>query len=188
MVYDNVLKLCWLQDANAPDDLDWDAANTWADNLVFGGHDDWRLPRQSSTSPLANAHSCANGTKHACINSGNELGYMYYYNLTPQGDTPPTNVGTSLSGNQGPFLNIRSSTWSSTEFTSTDKAWLFAFGGNSAGLQGSNPKSEARGFWAIRSGQCRAAPTGAQPVPAVGAWGLGLLGLMLVGVARARLR
>ena len=42
--------------------------------------------------------------------------------------------------------------------------------------------------WAVRSAQCRAAPAGAHPVPAVGVGDLGVLGLLLAEMARARLR
>lgn len=53
MIYDSNQNLTWLQDANYAKTsghdsdglMDWDAAMNWADNLVYGGYDDWRLPR-----------------------------------------------------------------------------------------------------------------------------------------------
>jgi len=104
MVYDDTLDLCWLQDAGASGPLTWDAAVAWADSLVFGGWDDWRLPQVSNTSPIDTLVTCRVSGEAACISSGNELGYMYYHNLTPNGDTPPTDENTPLSGNQGPFI------------------------------------------------------------------------------------
>lgn len=52
MVYDDVLDITWLADANyaATSGYDQDgrmnfsAANTWAAGLSYGGYDDWRLP------------------------------------------------------------------------------------------------------------------------------------------------
>lgn len=52
MIYDTATNLTWLQDANyartsgydADGLMTWDEAMQWAENLVFGGFDDWRLP------------------------------------------------------------------------------------------------------------------------------------------------
>ncbi len=53
MIYDSNQNLTWLQDANyartsgydSDGLMDWDAAMNWVGNLVYGGYDDWRLPR-----------------------------------------------------------------------------------------------------------------------------------------------
>lgn len=52
LIYDDVLNVTWLQDANyaktsgydADGLLMWDMAMVWADGLVYQGYDDWRLP------------------------------------------------------------------------------------------------------------------------------------------------
>ena len=59
LIYDDVLKITWLQDANFAqtsgydDDLygydtngrmHWSHAVAWADQLTYGGYKDWRLP------------------------------------------------------------------------------------------------------------------------------------------------
>jgi hypothetical protein len=44
LIYDDVENLTWLQDAGLSGSLKWSDAMAWADNLVFGGFDDWRLP------------------------------------------------------------------------------------------------------------------------------------------------
>ena len=72
MIYDTTLNLTWLADMNfaktsgyaangvAPEStygsntiwtdgsMGWEAANKWADNLVYGGFSDWRLPTLNS--------------------------------------------------------------------------------------------------------------------------------------------
>jgi hypothetical protein len=69
MIYDEVLNITWLQDANyaqtqyetnsgepglegdADGRMTWNAAQSWADNLIYNGYDDWRLPSISSIIP-----------------------------------------------------------------------------------------------------------------------------------------
>ncbi|NBC14456.1 MAG: hypothetical protein GVY09_14170 [Gammaproteobacteria bacterium] len=65
----------------------------------------------------------------AAIDSGHELGWMHYWKPTPPGETAPTEVGTDLTGNQGPFTNIPLFIWSSTEFSADDAWYLLADGG-----------------------------------------------------------
>jgi hypothetical protein len=189
MVYDDVLDLCWLQDVSTSGERTWDDAVAWAEGLEFGDYDDWRLARMSDQQSIAPQEvvDCAGVTRQDCIDSGNELGYMFYYNLTPPGDTPPTDFGTDLSGDQGPFTGISAGIWSGTENSANSQsAWWFVF------VNGDNsPGGKAGGFnaWAVRDGQCRAMPGApAAPIPAVSAWGLGVLGLLLMLLARARLR
>src|SRR3972149_10605302 len=43
-IYDDDLQLSWLKNANTNGLMNWSAANTWADNLVFATFDNWRLP------------------------------------------------------------------------------------------------------------------------------------------------
>jgi hypothetical protein len=108
---------------------------------------------------------------------------MYTYYL-------PGNYGDNKTGNQTvgdvTLTGIQIAYWSGTEFAS-DPGFAWGFTADRGG-QGFVPKDLHYYGWAVRPGQCRAAPTGAQPVPALGALGLGLLGLLLAGVARARLR
>lgn len=49
MLYDDVLDITWITDASLArnthyDTLDWWVASQWADDLVYGGYTDWRLP------------------------------------------------------------------------------------------------------------------------------------------------
>lgn len=84
MVYDDVLKITWLADwnyartsgyagASASGKMNWAAANTWANTLVYGGYSDWRLPtslNQDGTGPCDNSSIC----------KSSEMGYMFYQN------------------------------------------------------------------------------------------------------------
>ncbi len=183
MVYDDVLDLCWLQNASAAGSRNWNDAVAWAEDLEFGGHTDWRLARMSTDSSNV-AFTCSAITEQACIDSRNELGYMFSYNL-------PNNFPKT--GNQGPFLNIPPVVWSSTDW-SVDWAWGFIFesGSGSGSVSGGGTSFAKKSLqfpgWAVRPGQCRAAPGRPEPIPAVGAWGLGVLGLLMMLLARARLR
>lgn len=76
LIYDDVLDITWLQDARYARTsgydqsityMDWDAAVAWADSLVYGGYDDWRLPNTPGTGI---------GTTYE-----GEIGYMWHYNL-----------------------------------------------------------------------------------------------------------
>ncbi len=54
LLYDSVLNVTWLQDANyahtsgyagadSTEAMNWATAKTWASDLVYGGYSDWRL-------------------------------------------------------------------------------------------------------------------------------------------------
>lgn len=176
MVYDDVLDLCWLQDVSTSGPLTWDGAVVWAEALEHGGHSDWRLARMSTSSSAASVFDCSSGTEQDCIDSGNELGYMFYHNLP--GGFPKT-------GNQVPFTNIPNGIWSGAEYAPyTGSAWNFnAY----YGVQYFGWKGYELYGWAVRSGQCQVVPE-PEPIPAISAWGLGLLSLLLLALGRARLR
>jgi hypothetical protein len=53
----------------------------WAEDLVDAGYDDWRLASMSSTSPTDTVFNCSGGTEQDCIDSGNELGYVFHDNI-----------------------------------------------------------------------------------------------------------
>lgn len=130
MIYDNVLDITWLQDANYGRSspyteaelnvvynfgglMTWANATAWASTLTYGGYSDWRLAATNLTSPTATYHDCSVGSAAACATSGNELGYMYYFNLDGTGD----NTGSQTSGSVTLF-DIKDTYWSSTQFNS----------------------------------------------------------------------
>jgi hypothetical protein len=107
MLYDTVLKVTWLQDANyaktsgycgvlgncdfTDGGMTWTQANTWANGLAHGGYGDWRLARNSpvnGTTLAWNYNNSADGTTDVGYNITSpfsELSYMYYVNLGLKG-------------------------------------------------------------------------------------------------------
>ena len=105
LIYDDVLHITWMQDANyaqtsgyaaanavgalyststniqADGRMGWDAAKTWAAQLSYGGYDDWRL----ASANLMNASSPCQADDGSCDiganNTTGELGNMFYNNL-----------------------------------------------------------------------------------------------------------
>ena len=182
MIYDSDQDLTWLQDANyavtsgyavanAENDggyddiftdgrMGWDAANTWANNLVYGGLSDWRLASVTD-SGTAGCNWSNSGTDcgYNIDTSGSELGYMWYDIL---GNTPYCNTSgtcnqagwglTSTSADSVNFLNLQSSYyWSGTEYApNTNIAWNF---GTNDGNQGYYNKVNEFYAWAVRSGE-----------------------------------
>jgi len=201
LIYDDVLNVTWLQDANyamtsgyhANGLMTWDAAVAWVDQLVYGGFDDWRLPTVNPIGATFNYDFSNNGSTD--IGYGNsspnsEMAYMYYANLNNLGYCTPNGGGSTLSCNeQGgwglnhtwPFLNIQPDTyWLGTEYepdTSGSNAWDFGMG---VGGQYASTKLNQRFAWAVRDGDVAA-------VPEPETYAMMLAGLGLVGfLARSR--
>lgn len=96
LIYDDALNVTWLADANyaktsgydANGLMDWYQARRWADNLVYAGYDDWRLPTLRDGG-LADYTQANYGTDYGYNvrtvgDDGtvfSELAYMYYVNL-----------------------------------------------------------------------------------------------------------
>jgi len=141
LIYDDVLDITWMQEADAAAGLlDWADAVTWAENLTFGGFEDWRLP-SIDVNLDGNVVFCSSASEADCRD--NELGYMYYQNL---GGT----LADNLTGNQGLIENIQPIYWSSTE-VAPELVWFFSF---DLGGQGTSVKDRLFGFhaWAVRDG------------------------------------
>ena len=145
----------------------------FADNLVFQGFDDWRLPSMDVNGDNSIV-DCNGASELACRD--NELGYMYYQNL---GGT----LFDDLTGNQGLLQNIEFAHWSSTLFAlDPSRAWGFGFG---RGVQVSGDRDGLDGAWAVRSGDV----TAAVPLPSsVALMVVGLLGLVASRKAIGRRR
>ena len=169
MIYDDVLDITWLQDANLGGSMDGDDSVAWADSLIFGGFDDWRLASMDVNGDDL-VVDCFIASEADC--QDNEMGYMFYYSLMGS-------AGDNLSGTQGLFTNIQRIYWSGTEFApNSGVAWTFEFDGGSNGI-GAFGFFEL-GAWAVREGDVVAA------VPEPGT--LLLMGLGFAGLGMARRR
>ena len=132
-IYDDDLQLSWLKNANTNGLMNWSAANTWADNLVFATFDNWRLPTvtdigndgcnygYTGTDCGFNVNTSTGEMAHLFYD---ELGNKAYFNTSGSG--PQSGWGLT---NTGPFTNLQPTIyWSGTEYApSTDLAWNFYF-------------------------------------------------------------
>lgn len=134
LIYDDVLNVTWLQDANYAKTLgqgyggeggfSWSEANTWAADLVY--HDsvrnvdysDWRLPSNAPVNGSTwNMNPSVNGSTDIGYNitsPQSELAYMFYVNLGNPGVFTPARMTTGCYAtptdtcldNTGPFINL----------------------------------------------------------------------------------
>lgn len=173
MVYDTDFDLTWLADANyaqtsgydADGRMDWNTANAWANNLVYSGYDDWRLPtalNHDGTDPCM-----------GFICGGSEMGHLFIFGV------PNLTLF---------FQNIQTSTayWSGTEFAPFPLyAWYFD---TFLGYQSYATKSNEFYAWAVRPGDVAVANPVPVPVPVPEPATLLLLGLGLAGLGVMRRR
>lgn len=97
MIYDDVLDITWLQDANyaktsgydSDGVMTWSEADAWARQLVYGGYSNWRLASARLQSPPISPSSFMvddvqfyDGSWDIGYNiTRSELGHMFYNNL-----------------------------------------------------------------------------------------------------------
>ncbi len=180
LIYDSELNITWLQDANLAQTsgydgdgrLSWAAANTWAENLSFGGFDHWRLPG------LTDSAICVGGN---CDNS--ELAHLYYGELGAIAEHP---LSDTHGADYALFTQVKDGVYwlrdSQLLVPGYALGWGFVTGdGVLSGYQNLfNPNSEFYA-WAVHDGDI-GAPSGGAPgaVPLPGAIGLFVAGLVSV--------
>lgn len=179
LLYDDVLNVTWLQDANyaytsgydADGQLSWAAAKKWANDLVY--HDsvrgvdysDWRLPTVSPVGVAFNGKFSFDGSTDEAYNitsPNSELSYMYYVNLGLKGYYSPTGAeqtnfgvlgnGTWGTVNVGLVKNMKSGVyWSGTPYAPqpTRAAWMLD---TFWGIQNFYNQYDELRAWAVRPG------------------------------------
>lgn len=172
--YDTSLNVTWLRDANINGAKSWDAAKTWADNLVVGKYSDWRLPTMIDTGTPGCNLGYAGGTDcgyNVQTKSGNtvlnEMAYLYYTTLGNKAYCDPATSSASVCNgpqagfgltNTGNFQNFQSSQhyWHGLQYApDASKAWYFNNGG---GGQEAVPKSDNLYATAVRPGDVASNP------------------------------
>lgn len=186
-LYDTVLNVTWLRDANRNGAMTWDQANTWATNLTVGSYAGWRLPTMVDTgAPGCNyAYSGTDCGYNSQTTIGStvlsELAALFYNTLGNKALydwAGAVQAGYGLT-NTGDFQNMQSyGYWDGLEYAlDPSLVWHFE---PSGGLQAFGVKDGGLYALAVRDGDVLVTP-----IPAA-AW------LMLSGVgalgAVARLR
>ena len=184
-LYDTVLNVTWLRDANANGLMTWDAANIWASGLNPGGYTGWRLPTMiynpnfdfgySGTDNGYNVRTTSGGTIYS------EMASLYYDTLGNKSfyNTLGASQPVFGLGNTGDFKNLQSYIyWSGLEYAKgRSSAWDF---GMSDGGQGNFSKFFSLYALAVRPGDVVAA------VPEPETYAMMLLGLGALVVAVRR--
>jgi hypothetical protein len=196
-LYDTVLNITWLRDANANGGMNWYNANAWANSLNIGGFTGWRLPKVTDSAQIDYTYSFTGGT---------DRGYNVRTTGTPSGgtvysemaslyyDTLGNKASQTCVGliNTGDFQNlIPANYWSSFAGSPVGLggpyAWMFITGCGVQDLKTqSGGNAEFVSAFAVRPGDVlTAAPPGTGDVP-IPAWALVLLAGGLIEAARRR--
>jgi hypothetical protein len=195
--YDTELNVTWLRDANANGRMTWDAAKTWASNLVVGGNSGWRLPTLVDTG-LPGCNFAYTGTDcgyNVQTKSGStvysEMAHLYYTTLGNKAYCTPGDPACSVAqpgwglSNTGNFQNLLSSGYVSGTGYAAAAPGGFNFGpsfdsnfGANSGFQGPAAPSTQLYALAVRPGDVTAA------IPEPESYALALAGLTALVVVR----
>jgi hypothetical protein len=118
MIYSTEMNVTWLQDAkyartsgyDADGLMNWADAMQWAQNLSYGGYDNWRLP----------TYLDAFEYQYDAAPPEHEMAYLLFTELG--------NNDGDLSFDYGPFINVLEADdvyWSSTEFPPNNAGYLY---------------------------------------------------------------
>jgi len=179
MIYDDVLDITWLWDANYAQTsgydsdglMGWEEAVAWAAQLSYGGYDDWRLPSALNKDGLLVP---CDTTNVDCPDS--ELGHLFHVTFGFGVDNPlwPSHTRQEMIDDaKRPFINLQLVYWTGTTVAGVPgRAWAFLFdeiGYNLYLRKGENDDGQGPGSaqhawaWAVRDGDVAQAP----PLPVV---------------------
>ena len=213
LIYDTVLDVTWLQDANYSDttgyddmqygsdylgQLTYNDAENWADNLSYYDSvrntvwNDWRLPGIKPTKPggydLTWNYDGSTDNGFNITSPNNELAHLYYVTLGNLGSTSPDGVRPQPGWvwgilETGPFMNLKNSYWSESDLINDSLYGYFVFS-NGEQLFSDNATSSFKFAWAVRDGDVG---DYSNPIPepsTIILFSISLLGL--AGVARRK--
>jgi len=166
--------------------MTWWGAMAWAEDLQFGGFSDWRLAASNLSSPASSPFNCQSSTASACAASGNELGYMFKFDLGGAGGAGGDRVGNVPSVLGAVTMNDIQRVYHSGTQVDSLNSHFFVFGLNGgANGEGAGTDTHLFSAWAVRDGDVGASV----PEPAsTGLICLGLLALAWSARRRARLQ
>lgn len=158
LIYDDVLDITWLQDANLAASntfgvsgnsagyMNWDLATDWINAMNtsgYLGYSNWRLPDALNQD--------GSGPDYGDNVTGSEMGHMFYNNLGGSTGSFPGATFTDGNGNIVSFQNLQSYIyWSGTEdFVNWYGVVNFDF---RTGSQGKSSTNSVRYAWAVRDG------------------------------------
>lgn len=139
--------------------MTWWGAMAWADQLVYGGFDDWRLPSMDVNGDGV-VVNCDVVSEEGCRD--NEYGYLFEYD----GIT---------AANPDPFTNVEGRNWSLTE-SGTDRAWFFSFFNTTGADHAMNTDLKSNTHFALAVRDATVVPI----PPAVYLFASGLIGLTVM--------
>jgi hypothetical protein len=187
LIYDSVLNVTWMQEvvlartlgADSDGIFDWFGAKTWADQLVFAGFDDWRLPtlgpinginwqrnfKCDGSADYGYGIASPDGASAGFL--GNELAYMFHVNLGNQsrckGEGPDRTWGPDvgwnasfvdgLTGDTVSFLNLQDSKrnfWADLPPAPSPAPYTWMF--KYSGFNDWSATLQLEGAWAVRDG------------------------------------
>ena len=153
-VYDTDRDITWTANADINFLMSWDEANTWAENLVYGGYSDWRLPTTLQPDATCSDQNTVEIPPLSFNNncSGSEMGHLFYTEL---GGVAGSSILTINNGLLSLFTNTALVNsfpyWSGTGFSPNPVtfAWSFSLGD---GTQNAYDKSFGAWALAVRPG------------------------------------